>query len=116
MSFTKCMQRLSANIFRSQARNIKLFMTIRGKSFSTAAASPDTATQAKLVMTDGGKRLQAVWGSDGEASPSNYHAVWLRHNCQCQICVSSYNQPVMKVDELDPKVKITDVRLTGQYV
>ena len=79
-------------------------------SFSTAAASPETATHAKLVVTDGGKRLQTLWDSDGGASPDNYHAVWLRQNCQCGICKSPHSRRKTKIN---PELQISKAELNN---
>ena len=76
--------------------------------FSTSAAFPET----ELSVTEGGKQLRAVWSSS-DAGQSTYHAVWLRHNCQCPRCVSDYRQLLIQAHELDPLVKISEVKQTG---
>ena len=104
MNFAKCIRVFASNAFWYRS-------TISGNRFFSRTA---TTAQAKLVVTEGGNRLQAVWSSDSGATPSNYHAVWLRHNCQCPTCVSPYNHLLMESHELDPHIKISEMELKGQ--
>ena len=65
-----------------------------------------------ISVSTEGKRLQAAWGT--EASPaSTYHSVWLRYNCQCSQCLTSYNQNAVIPTDLNPRVTITEARITG---
>ena len=83
---------------------------IRGKPFSAAAP-----LETQFSVTEGGKQLRAVWSSsEGKAEPSTYHAVWLRHGCQCPRCISKYNQLLLESHELDTNVKISEVKLAGE--
>ena len=109
MSFAKCLRLFAPSVVRPRLYgSVLAAKTISGNRFFSRTA---TTTQAKLVVTEGGNRLQAVWSSDSGATPSNYHAVWLRHNCQCPTCLSEYNQQLVEAHELDPHVKISDVKL-----
>ena len=111
MSVTRSLQFVSNLTRRAYNKNLSAWgVTLtRGKPFS-AAASPET----QLSVTEGGKQLQAIWNNRGSgAEPSTYHAVWLRHGCQCPRCISKYNQLLSESHELDPDIKISEVKLTG---
>ena len=112
MSFAKCLRLFAPSVVRPRLYgSVLAAKTISGNRFFSRTA---TTTQAKLVVTEGGNRLQAVWSSDSGATPSNYHAVWLRHNCQCPTCISPYNQLQIETHQLHPHVKLSNVKLTGQ--
>ena len=46
-----------------------------------------------------GRILKITW-ADGETAA--FHAVWLRHNCQCQSCITSSNQKAIDPAILHP--------------
>ena len=66
-----------------------------------------------VTVMEGGKRLQAVWKSQGRSRESMYHSVWLRRNCHCVQCLSLYNQNVVRSHEMDPQVAIIEAKVTG---
>ena len=70
-------------------------------------------TPAEVSVANGGSQLRAVWKKESEAEPSVYHAVWLRHNCHCPRCLSRDNLIEVQTQELDPQLKISDLKLKG---
>ena len=108
MSIAKCL-RFSASVVQRSCRNGLANASTRG----TRLSALENRTPAEVVVTDQGKKLLAVWSDESGAAPSSYHAVWLRHNCQCHRCLSEYKQLLIQSHELDPHVKIADVELTG---
>jgi DUF971 family protein len=54
--------------------------------------------------------LAVTWTDDETAS---FHAVWLRHNCQCPSCITSSNQKTIYPSMLNPNVKITSTNISG---
>ena len=97
MNFAKGIRVFASNVFWYRS-------TISGNRFFSRTA---TTAQAKLVVTEGGNRLQAVWSSDSGATPSKYHAVWLP-------VPDLRNHLLMESHELDPHIKISEMELKGQ--
>ena len=58
-----------------------------------------------------GKKMKVTWDDGGE---STFHAVWLRHNCQCSECVQhSSGQKLVTSVELSGSLRITETRVQG---
>ena len=104
MSIARCLQ-LACNLTRRVYSNTAASWAMTQKRRLSNVSGP-----TELSVTEGGKRLRAVCG----AGDSTYHAVWLRHGCQCSRCVSQYKQLLWESHELDPHVKISDVQLVGK--
>ena len=101
MSVARCLRYVARRAYNSSMARRKI---------QHSGASSYT-TQAELTVTNGGRQLRAVWK---EAWPSVYHAIWLRHNCQCSSCLCEHsNQLSIQPHELDPQVKILDLKLKG---
>ena len=67
------------------------------------------ATNEPIFTVSGeGMKLQAAWST--ENPPSIYHAVWLRHNCQCAECLTSNNQRSITTTTIDPNVAVADFK------
>ena len=81
---------------------------------TAAAGAVKHLAGVQITVSDEGKRLQAVWNADkSTAQPSTYHAVWLRHNCNCPQCLPEQNQKTVVSHELDPNVVISEARIAG---
>lgn len=59
-----------------------------------------------------GRTMKVTWADGGTAA---FHAVWLRHNCQCPNCVTSSNQKAVDPSILDPRTTVTPNSLSGPY-
>ena len=72
-----------------------------------------SATASRLERSSDGKKCQVMW-SDGEQS--TYHAVWLRHNCQCPECWDDIAKQKLVVDinELRSDLRIHSVTGSGE--
>ena len=71
--------------------------------------------QSRLLVADDGKKLQLVWDDDRE---TNFHCVWLRHNCRCSECLSPSGQKTAALDNsfrkgLPSKFKIASADING---
>jgi len=61
-----------------------------------------------------GKKMKVTW-DDGEES--TFHAVWLRHNCQCSECVQhSSGQKLVTSVELSGSLRISETRVQENTV
>lgn len=58
-----------------------------------------------------GNMMKLKW-ADGEKA--SFHAVWLRHNCQCASCVAASNQKKLDPSVLDAHMKVLSTRPAGQ--
>ena len=67
-----------------------------------------------MRVTDGGRKVYVKW-EDGHQS--NFHAIWLRHNCHCPKCRLDHNG-MIKIDfrQVDKNVKVTKVELESDKV
>ena len=50
-----------------------------------------------------GRMLKVTW-ADGQTTA--FHAVWLRHNCQCPSCITSSNQKAIDPAILHPDITV----------
>ena len=58
-----------------------------------------------------GKKMIVTW-DDGEESA--FHAVWLRHNCQCPECVQhSSGQKLVTSELLSGSLRMSETRVQG---
>lgn len=86
-----------------------------------AGGSPKTWTRSKVETSSSlkhgieneGKILKVTW-ADGETAV--FHAVWLRHNCQCSSCVTSSNQKAIDPSILHPNTSVTTNKSSGEHV
>ena len=110
MNLSKLLRLAPRTFYRTRTVvNTQLLRPVTRKLNINAAAKPE---EVKISVSTEGKRLQAVWGNEA-SPPSTYHSVWLRHNCQCSQCLTSYNQNAVISTDLDPHVTITETRITG---
>ena len=75
-------------------------------------SSTSFAGGAVIVVPEGGRTITAEWSSG--RPPSTFHSTWLRHNCQCSVCVTSSGQKSTASTDLDPSTTVTHARLTGK--
>ena len=75
-------------------------------------ASTAAVSSRYVVNVDNRGMLTITW-ADGETAA--FHAVWLRHNCQCPSCVTSANQKTIYPSMLNPKVAITSITTSGLF-
>ena len=54
--------------------------------------------------------MKVMWPDGGSAA---FHAVWLRHNCQCPICVAASNQKAINPSDLDPHMTVMPNGVSG---
>ena len=70
-----------------------------------------SAAISSVECTTDGKKCKFNW-KDGEQSI--YHAVWLRDNCHCPECWSSYEMKLLlDVKELQGDLRIRSVKVEG---
>ena len=74
-------------------------------------ASEDTSLRCETE--NDGKTMKVTW-ADGESAA--FHAVWLRHNCQCPSCATSNNMRAIKPSILDPRMTVTSTTFSGLLV
>lgn len=66
------------------------------------------------VELESDKKLKVVWRTGNEAGTKcTFHAVWLRHNCQCPDCVFSSGQKRAPLKASDPNISLTSVNSSG---
>ena len=108
--------------FTVRQRMLHAYQGLNGVLLQRAAYSKPSAALSRkrnavnIAITGDGKKLRALWDSESSVMPSTYHSVWLRHNCQCPQCLSSYNQTVLLSYELDPKVAISEAHVSGRLL
>ena len=108
--------------FTVRQRMLHVYQGLNGVLLQRAAYSKPSAALSRkrnavnIAITGDGKKLRALWDSESSVMPSTYHSVWLRHNCQCPQCLSSYNQTVLLSYELDPKVAISEAHVSGRLL
>ena len=71
----------------------------------------ETSSSLKYGIENEGKSLKVTW-ADGETAA--FHAVWLRHNCQCPSCVTSSSQKVIDPSILNPNTTVTLNKFSGE--
>ena len=84
--------------------------------YATSAAYPESE-KCKVQIVGDGKELQVVWpGESGEES--TYRANWLKHSCQCFLCLEKGPMIyTMMGKEPDPsEITISRAILTGTAV
>ena len=77
---------------------------------SLLVEAPNTAESLRYETLDNGRMMRFTWG-DGETAA--FHAVWLRHNCQCPGCLTSSNQKAINPSVVDPTMSIASSGLSG---
>ena len=81
---------------------------------STTSAHEDAASSKYVpVNVDNDRGMLTVTWADGETAA--FHAVWLRHNCQCPSCVTSANQKTIYPSMLNPSMEITSITILGLF-
>lgn len=81
------------------------WMWLLGRAKRGLVVAPSHSELASsLTVISGGRKLRVCWG-DGRGS--SYHAVWLRHNCQCRRCILNTNQRLIRKEDLDGDIRIT---------
>ena len=65
------------------------------------------------VNVGDGRGMMTITWADGETAA--FHAVWLRHNCQCPSCNTTSNQKTIYPSMLNPNVAITSTAILGLY-
>ena len=63
----------------------------------------DTTSSLRFGVENEGRILKITW-ADGETAA--FHAVWLRHNCQCPGCITSSNQKAIDPATLHPNTTV----------
>ena len=64
-------------------------------------------------MLDNGRKVKFTW-ANGETAA--FHAVWLRHNCQCPSCETSSNQKAINPSVVDPNMSVTSTSVSGRSI
>ena len=75
-----------------------------------ATSNPHSELTSSLIGIQEGRKLRVSWADGRESS---YHAVWLRHNCQCPNCTSSSNQRLPRRKNLEGDIRITSSSVAG---
>ena len=65
-----------------------------------------------MRVLEGGRRLNIP----NHEKLGDYHSVWLRHNCQCSLCVTSSNQKNVTGQDLKGELKISNATIEGTYI
>ena len=76
------------------------------KPFVYPSETARTITRTRTALENRGRSLKITW-ADGESAA--YNAAWLRHNCQCPLCVTSSNQKAVDPTLLDPYTTVYTV-------
>ena len=74
-------------------------------------AESNAAGSLKCIDVDNERGMLAITWANGETA--DFHAVWLRHNCQCPSCITSSNQKTIYPSMLNPNVTITSTNISG---
>ncbi|XP_060070479.1 gamma-butyrobetaine dioxygenase-like isoform X2 [Ylistrum balloti] len=84
----------------------------RHQPFSSGTPVSPSANTVNIV--DDGRKVEIVWN---DCKTSRFHAVWLRHHCQCEECFDAeINQVLIEIDKLPLDIKATNVRITDGKV
>ena len=70
-----------------------------------------TLQRCGVNIDDADRRMLIITWANGETAA--FHAVWLRHNCQCPSCVTSTNQKVIYPSILNPDMEIISTNVSG---
>ena len=79
-------------------------LAIEARTFNTDCLKHDTLNNGKIV--------RFTWANGDTAA---FHAVWLRHNCQCSSCTTSNNQRAINPSVLDPDMSVTSTSVSGKF-
>ena len=79
----------------------------RPRSLAVEAPNADSLRYETL---NNGRIMRFTW-ANGETAA--FHAVWLRHNCQCPNCVTSSNQKAINPSVVNPKMSVTSTSVSG---
>ena len=79
----------------------------RPRSLAVEAPNADSVRYETL---NNGRIMKFTW-ANGETAA--FHAVWLRHNCQCPNCVTSSNQKAINPSVVNPKMSVTSSSVSG---
>ena len=80
--------------------------------FFSQSATPESVHGQVTVSCDGDGRKMTVRWADGEQNV--FHAVWLRHSCQCSECVQhSSGQRLVTSSVLGAGLRISKAKVQG---
>ena len=74
-------------------------------------AESNAAGSLQCIDVDNDRGMLAITWANGETA--DFHAVWLRHNCQCPSCITSSNQKTIFPSMLNPNIAITSTNISG---
>ncbi|CAL1544288.1 unnamed protein product [Lymnaea stagnalis] len=66
-----------------------------------------------LSLVDDGKNIQVTWE---DQHISRFHAMWLRHNCQCETCLPQTSTVLVDFSKIDDDIRVTSARMEGEDV
>ena len=84
----------------------------RNLAIEASTAATRSRNAAVTSIDDDSGMLTITW-ADGETAA--FHAVWLRHNCQCPSCITSSNQKTIYPSMLNPNMAITSTTASGLF-
>lgn len=74
--------------------------------------APSATENLRYETLNNGGMMKFTW-ANGESAA--FHAVWLRHNCQCPSCLPSSNQKSINPSVLDPNLSVTSSSVSGLF-
>ena len=95
---------ISSMVFARCAASLSLPLSVKWLHTSSAFSAHT------VTVSEDNKKLKLLCENEPER---RFHGIWLRHNCRCPECTSTYNQTIVDPRLLVPSLRVESANVEG---